>query len=56
MDDVGRLLTWTFGRFIGATDEPGEEAQAGAHKAEESNPAKLAPAKAQAGDIAIAAE
>jgi multidrug efflux pump subunit AcrB len=26
MDDVGRFFAWAFGRFVGATDEPGDEA------------------------------
>ena len=26
MDDVGRLLVWVFGRFVGARDEPEEDA------------------------------
>jgi hypothetical protein len=24
MDDVGKFVWWIFGRFVGATDEPGE--------------------------------
>ena len=27
MDDLGRLMQWMFGRFIGPTDEPAEEGQ-----------------------------
>ena len=56
MDDVGRLLTWIFGRFVGATDEPGEDAKDVVHKPVDSEPVKAAPAKAQTGNIAIAAE
>lgn len=34
MDDIGRLVWWIFGRFIGPTDEPPAEAPAPTHAAQ----------------------
>jgi hypothetical protein len=33
MDDVGRLLWWIFGRFVGAKDEPEPASQSPADSA-----------------------
>ena len=56
MDDVGRLLSWTFGRFIGATDEPGEVTAAHAPRVEDRKAAALVPPASTKGIIPLAAE
>ena len=56
MDDVGLLLTWMFGRFIGATDEPDQNAKEGTYKAEAIKADIATSASSKKSDIPIAAE